>query len=356
MNSVPNHSEDIVLRISTGSMVRAVLVILAIGLIYILRDIILLILTSVVLASAVEPATRRLGKFGLSRVWAVLLIFVTVSVFVGAVFYIFVPPLFTELTDLSSALSDRVGNLKVVNNAVDPLASITGGLAEGLSLKDIVTGIQGGLADATTGVFKTASSLFGGLLSFILIVVISFYLAVQEDGVQDFLRVVTPDRYEKYVLDLWRRSRGKIGKWFQGQLVLGLTVGVLVFLGLMILQIPFALSLAILAAVFELIPFFGPILSAVPAVILGFSIGPGVGLMAIGFFVIIHQFENHLIYPLIVKKIIGVPPLIVILSMIVGAKLIGFIGILLSVPIAAIVMELVADVQKRKNQGAVEMA
>lgn len=335
-------------------MVRALLVILGAVLIYILRDVFLLLITSVVIASAVEPATRRFGTWGVSRVWAVLLVYLLTALSIGAIFYIFVPPLFTELTELSSTLSDKVGSLEVVNKGLDPLSSITGGLAQGLSLKEIVAGIQTTLADATTGVFKTASSLFGGLLSFILIVVISFYLAVQEDGVQDFLRIVTPRRYEPYVIDLWKRSREKIGKWFQGQLVLGLTIGVLVFLGLAILQIPFALSLAIIAAMFELIPFFGPILSAVPAVILGFSVGPGIGLMALGFFVIIHQFENHLIYPLIVKKIIGVPPLVVILSMIIGAKLLGFIGILLSVPIATVVMELVADIQKRKTDMAPE--
>ena len=191
--------------------------------------------------------------------------------------------------------------------------------------------------------------IFGRFFRFVVVVVISFWLAVQPNGIENFLRIITPIDREKYVIDLWKRSQRKIGSWLQGQLLLGLIIGVLVFLGLMILGVKYALVLALLAAVFELIPFFGPILSAVPAVLLGFSSSVTLGLMTIGLFIIIQQFENHLIYPLVVKKIIGVPPLVVILSILIGAQLAGFLGIILAVPAAAVLMEVASDLEKSKH-------
>jgi predicted PurR-regulated permease PerM len=163
------------------------------------------------------------------------------------------------------------------------------------------------------------------------------------------LRVVTPTQHQAYVLNLWKRSQTKIGKWMQGQLILGVIVGVLLYLGLTILGVPNALLLAVLAALFELIPVFGQFLAAIPAVAIGFVDGGVTGaLLVAGLYIVVQQFEAHLIYPVVVKKVVGVPPLMVILSLIVGAKLAGFLGILLSVPIAGAIQELVADIDRRK--------
>ena len=174
---------------------------------------------------------------------------------------------------------------------------------------------------------------------------------MQEKGIENFLRIVTPIRYESYVLDLWSRTQRKIGLWMQGQLILGILIGVFVYLGLAILNVPYALFLAVLAAVFELIPLFGPILAAVPAVLLVFvNLGPAIGFTVIGFYIIMQQFENHLIYPLVVRKVIGVPPLLVILSLLVFGKLFGFLGLLISVPIVTLILEITDDIDRRKKK------
>jgi predicted PurR-regulated permease PerM len=198
--------------------------------------------------------------------------------------------------------------------------------------------------------FGSASSViafvFGGIFSSVLIIVLSFYFAVVETGVDDFLRVVTPKKRQHYVLGLWRRSQHKIGLWMQGQLLLGVLIGVLTYLGLMILSVPHALVLAVIAGLLELIPVFGPPLSAVPAVAVAFVTGgPTLGLLTVALYVIIQQFENHLIYPLVVTRVVGVPPILVIVTLIAGGQLAGFLGILLSVPVAAVIQELVNDLE-----------
>ncbi len=136
----------------------------------------------------------------------------------------------------------------------------------------------------------------------------------------------------------------------KGQLLLGVLIFVLVYLGLTIFSVPYAFLLALLAGALEIIPVFGPIISAIPGVAFAFSSG-GVSLAIVvaGFYLLVQQFENHLIYPLVVRKIVGIPPILVILSLIIGYELIGFLGILISVPAMAVVMEIVDDIEKKKR-------
>jgi predicted PurR-regulated permease PerM len=203
---------------------------------------------------------------------------------------------------------------------------------------------------------QSVSVFFGGFLSFILIIVLSFYLAAQEKGIENFLRLISPVKSRSYVVSLWKRSQEKIGLWFQGQMLLGVLVGVLAFLGLTVLGIPSALFLAFIMMIFEIIPVFGPILAAVPGVAVAITEGirvadPGLtaGLIVATFYFIIQQFESHLIYPLVVRKVIGIDPVLVILALVIGAKMAGFLGILISVPITAIIMEFLNDIAKERK-------
>lgn len=335
------------LVISTGTIIRTVFVLVVAFLLYLLLDLVMIVLTSVVIASAIEPATRWFGKYHLPRVLAVLLVYLMAFVFIFGFIYFFIPPLFVDITQLSLAAPDQAIDVPILERLA-PISNLTGGFFPSLSIEAMLADLQSMLASFSGGTFTTASNVFGGAFSFILILVISFYLAVQERGIENFLRIISPLRYESYIVDLWKRSQYKIGQWMKGQLLLGLIVGVLVYLGLTILGVKYALVLAILAALFELIPIFGPILSAIPAVFLGFATGPSVGLMVIGLYIIIQQFENHLIYPLVVKKIVGVPAIIVILALIVGGQLAGFLGIILAVPLATVIMELAHDAERRK--------
>ena len=180
--------------------------------------------------------------------------------------------------------------------------------------------------------------------------VLSFYLAAQEEGVDDFLRIVTPVKKHDYIIDLWKRSQRKIGYWLQGQILLGVIIGVLTYIVLMIVGIPHALILALVAAAFEIIPVFGPIIAAVPAVLIAFSAGGfGKAVLLAGLYIIIHQFENHLFYPLVTKKIVGISPIVVILALVIGFKLAGILGAILAVPLSAAFMEYIHDIEKSKK-------
>lgn len=334
------------ISITTGTILRILLLLGLVWALFILRDLVLIVLTAIVIASAVDPAARALRKYKIPRVPAVIAVYL---VFLGSFFaflYFFVPPLLSESVRLLSTFPAYL-------NTLDSLpfgGAGSSSLDTALNIPQLLSQSTEVLKSFSTNTFSAASAIFGGAVSFILIVVFSFYFAMQETGVDDFLRLIVPKKNQRYVLDLWKRSQQKIALWMQGQLLLGLIIGVLTYLGLVILGVPYALVLAVLAGMFELIPVFGPILSAVPAIAVAFASGGlSLGLVVLALYAIIQQFENHLIYPLVVTKVVGVPPLLVILALIIGAQLAGFLGIILSVPAAAAVQEFVHDYTKRRG-------
>ncbi len=341
---IDNH-QTVRVEFSVRSVLKVLLVLIGLALAYYLLDLILVILLSVVVASAIEPATRWFARYRVPRVLAVLAVYILAFFVFIVLIPVFVFPIINDLSSLAATIPARVGSVPFF---ADPPA-VFGNFFQNVTPADIVALISGGLAKIPQSLTGAAAAIFGGLFQFILMVVISFYLAVQPRGIESFIKLVAPITQEDYVLGLWRRSQQKIGLWLQGQLLLGLIIGVLVFLGLTIFQVEHALLLALLAAVFEIIPFFGPVLAAVPAVLLAFSDNATLGLIVIGFYIIIQQFENHLIYPLVVRKIVGVPPLLVIISLIIGAKLAGFIGLVLAVPVATALMELLSDYEASRQ-------
>ncbi|MEK7621894.1 MAG: AI-2E family transporter [Patescibacteria group bacterium] len=338
----PNRST---ISISTGTVARAILLIIFVWLLFVIRDVILIVLVSVVIASAIEPAVRFLARFHLPRTPAVLIVYLIGFAFLIGLVPLFFVPAIKDLINASTTLPTKLGSSAFLNSANDFFSTFS----NSTYFSNFSSNLRDTFAGLSSGFLETASIIFGGFFSFIMIVVISFYLAVQDDGIANFLRLITPARSESYIINLWHRSQKKIGLWMQGQLLLGLLVGVIVYLGLTVLNIEYALILAIMAAVFELIPVFGPILSAVPAILLGFSHNVTTGILVLGLYLIIQQFENHLLYPLVVKKIVGVPSIVVILAIIIGAKLVGFLGIILAVPASAVLIELLGDFEERKK-------
>jgi len=342
-------NKNLSINITAGTIIKAIIIGLIFVVAYKLQHLILVVLVAVIIATAVGQGAKFLARYKISRVWAVLILYSGFFAIIFTGFSLLLPPLFNDLTDLANGLPARLDAITQVSSSIDPLSSITGGLATSFSLGDLIVQVQKFILQLSDSIFSTASVIFGGVFSFILILVISFYLSVQEKGIEKFLRAVTPLRYEDYLLGLWNRTEKKIGLWFQGQLLLGLLVGFTVWLGLSILGVKFALTLGIISAVFEVIPFFGPILFAIPGVLLGFSVSPGLGMIVLAFYIVVQQLESHVIYPLVSKKVIGVPPLIVILAILAGAELYGFLGMVVAVPLATVLMELVDDTEKRKG-------
>ena len=346
------YKEQIV-NVSVGSIVKIIAVVLFFVVIFILKDLVLVLLMSIVIASAIEPLTQWLVSRRIPRLFSVILIYLAaISCFIVVVFFLLLP-LLSESSDFlknfSTYFNANILTDTITNNDFLSSQPIIEGLKNSVNLDQVVNQINHVISSITSNAFGTIATVFGGLLSFIIMIVLSFYLAVEEDGVGKFLKTITPIKHERYIISLWNRSQRKIGLWMQGQLVLAIIIGMLVYLGLLIIGVPNPLLLASLAAAFEIIPLFGPILASIPAITISFASGGlPLALLALGLYVIIHQFENQLIYPLVVKKVIGVSPIVSIIALVAGWELGGLIGIMLSVPIATVIIELFDDFEKNK--------
>ncbi len=342
-------TNNYIFSISTGTIIRFVLICLVFWALFIVKEILLVVLTSVVIASAIEPITKWFIRHKIPRLPSVIIVYLIIALLLIASVYFLVLPFLADATNFLKNIplyfNEQTFSEIGQNDILQPFSTLT----DSIRLQDVIYNINGFIQSLSSSTFNTVSSIFGGILSFVLIIVLSFYLSVDENGVIKFLRLVTPVKHEKYIINLWTRSQNKIGQWMQGQLVLAIIVGMLVYLGLTLLGVPNTLLLAVLAAVFEIIPLFGPILSSIPGIMIAFvDGGVTLAILAAGWYIIVQQFENHLIYPLVVKNVVGVSPIISIVSLAVGYELAGFLGLLLSVPIVTALLEYVNDVEKEK--------
>ncbi len=344
---------EIRVSITPGTVVSALFIMLGAYVLWLLRDLVLLVITSVVIASAIEPGILFFVRHRIPRFIATLLMYVLVFGSVFALIYFFFPPIIADAAQFLSSVPQYLNTLNVPSSftGISHATNLLGSSHQAQSIISTLAVLQGAFSSSSGGVVQLFATFFGGIFSLVLVIVLSFYFALQETGVDDFLRLVMPARHEEYAVNLWKRSQKKIGRWMQGQILLSVIVGVLVYLGLLIINVPYALLLAVFTAIAEIIPIFGSLMAGAAAAAVGFSEG-GIALavVIIGLYVVVNQFETNLIYPLIVKKVVGVPPLLVIVALIAGGVIAGFLGVLLSVPLAAVALEFLSDFDKRKRR------
>ena len=341
------------ISISTSTIVRVILVVFLAYLLWILKDLILVILTSIVIASFVESAIPRFKKIKIGRVLGVVIIYVISIVSLALIFYLFAPLLITEIYNFATFISKYAPGVDFLNyfnnEAFSGAKDVVNNLSHGMSISSLLSTSHAFITNLSDGFFTTLSVAFGSIFNVILIVIISFYLSIQEKGIENFLRVILPIKHEEYVVDLWQRTRRKIALWMRGQMLLGVLIAILTYLVLAIMGIQYALLLAIIAGIMELIP-YGILIALVPAVSFSYlSGGISSALMVFGAYLIIHQFEVYLFSPLVIKKVTGLSPLIIILAVLIGLELGGFWGLLLSIPGALLFMEIMNDIEKHKT-------
>ncbi|HYD92962.1 MAG TPA: AI-2E family transporter [Candidatus Paceibacterota bacterium] len=330
--------------VSFGTLVKVLIVVAAAWAFWQLSTLVLMLLSAIVIASAVEPGVEFFLRRKFPRPLAVVLVYALIIALLVMLVWFFIPPMLAEAIAVLAVLpqyASQVSNLTSL-----PFLE---GTVVGPSFTESIVQLQNAFVDTGAGVLQFVSSIFGGAVYFLLTMVVSIYFSLQETGIDDFLRLVTPAKHRDYILGLWKRSQKKIGLWMQGQILLSVIITVLLFLGLSLLGVQYALLLAIFAGVMELIPVFGSLVAAVPGILVALISGDlTLAVVVAGLYLIVNQFQAHLIYPLVVKKIVGVPPIIVIIALLAGGQLAGFLGVLLAVPAAACIQEFVSDLQKGK--------
>lgn len=343
------NNQKITFDISLAAILKVAGVIIVLTFLYLVKDIAVIFIVALLLSTLINPMADWFARHRIPRALAVLLIYIVLIGVLAMIVNLLIPPLAEQTEQLVKNLSDNWGSFTSRIATLKDLA-ITKGFLSGAS--EGVSAWQTSLPKALSGVFATISEFLGGLVTFILILVLTFYMVVENDALKKFFKNIAPERYQPHLIGLFTRAQNKIGSWLRGSLVLGLIVGVFVYIGLAILGVKYALVLALLAGILELIPYLGPSISAIPAVFIAFSQEPIKGLLVIVLYVVTQQVENHILVPKVMQKAVGLNPVVSILSLGIGFEVAGFLGALLSIPLATAASVFVADFIdiKKKNQ------
>lgn len=339
------------INISTQTFLKLILIFFIILFLYLIKEVLALIFISLVLASAFDPWVDWFQKHKLPRGLAIVVIYLIIISVVATTIILIVPPITKEIGLIAK-------NFPLYYEKIMQSYNYFRGVTPnrvGAELQQGLESLSASLPGAVTNVFSTIFSVFGGIISFFMILVITFYFTVEEEGLKKFLKSVSPSRYQPYIMQLMVRIQKKMGLWLRGQLILSLIIFSLVFIGLSILHVQYALLLALIAGMFEIIPFLGPTLAAIPAVFFGFIQSPLMGMLVIGLYVIIQQLENHVIVPKVMGKSVDLNPLVVIVVILMGAKIGGVIGALLSVPVATALSVFLGDFFDKKIEKEVKL-
>ena len=282
--------KEIRVSITAGTIIATLFIIVGAYVFWLLRDLALLVLTAIVIASSIEPGIAFFIRWRIPRFISALLVYVLVFGSVFSLLYFFFPPIIADAANFISAAPRYLDTINIptpFSNIADA-TSLVGGHGTQPFIQTLIS-LQSIFTATSSGVLQLLATFFGGIFSLMLVIVLSFYFALQDTGVDDFLRLVMPPAYEEYSIGLWKRVQKKIGLWMQGQILISVIAGVLVYLGLLIIGIPYALLLAVFTAMAEIIPIFGSLIAGTVAVIVGYSDG-GVALAAIvaGLFIVVN--------------------------------------------------------------------
>jgi len=331
------------LDISWASLWRiAVAFIIAVA-VYYVSDIFAVLFLAIVISSALDAPLNYLETKRIPRLLGIIFIFVALLSVLTLLLYTILPIVVLEFKELF--------------NHFDKIQS---SLYKMLGISKFASAIKINIDTLSSAVFSGSFSfvdifpkVFNNVLLSVALAVISFYLTLYRNGIEGFLRAVLPLKQEDHAIDIFYRSRQKIGKWMEGQILLSLIIATVTFIGLLILGVDYSLVLGVLAGIFEIIPFVGPVIAGALAFFIGFSQSTSLGIYVIIFFVIVQQIEAHFLVPVIMRKTTGIHPVIVVISILIGAKIYGMVGVILAVPVVVTLQELVEDYMAHKQRQSV---
>ncbi len=332
-------------EISFNTILKVFAVIFAFFLAYLIKDVLAILFVALILASAVKIPVNWLIKYHIPRTLAVIIVYISAIIFFVILLALIITPLASEMKQFSNFIPTITSRFSSGIKSFNALAG------EQSQLQQFFLNLSDKLSQLRINVFSLTGNVVGRITSIVIIFILSFYLAIEEKGIRKFIKAVTPKAKESYAISLWERGEKKLSHWLGAQLLLGFVVGLMTFIGLTILHVPYALALSMLAGLFELIPTVGPILSAIPAVMIAFIKSPVLALLTVALYIIVQQLENNLLVPKIMQKTVGLNPVVTILALLTGVKLAGFTGMILAIPIAMLINEFSSDIfDSRKFQ------
>jgi len=329
---------------STEVIIKVVVAILILWFFYAIRDVLALFFVAMIIMAAINPLVSWFnGKVRIPRSIGVLIIYVFLLAVFGLIISFLIPALSNQFKEF---LKDLPGYLQNIDNFLRSISFY--GQSYGFSLN--LEKISESLSSFSFNIFSTTIGFFTGIISFIVVLSMAFYMSIKEDGMENFLESVTPKKYKLIVIKIAKRIKRRIGRWMSGQLILMLIIFILDYAVLYFLGVPYALIIALIGGFMEIVPYIGPTISTVVAVLITLLVSPVKAVFVLILYIVIQQAENNIIFPQVMKKAVGLNPLTVILAMLIGLKIGGIVGTILAIPVATAVGVIIEELTKKEER------
>ena len=331
---------------STKIILRVIGIVLALILIWVIRDILMVLLLALVLASAMEPLVAYFQTRRIPRYVSVLAVYTLVIIIVGAVFSAIVPVSISQFNVLAA-------NLPIYADQVQEHFPSLGLLLGESNFREVSGNVLSSLTGEQTLLTRTVG-IFNGLFALVTVLVVSFYLVAEQQGLPKLVDSLVPKKHIPFTLGLIRKVQIRMGRWVIGQVILSVAIFLLTFIGLTILGVNNALFLALLAGLLEVLPYIGPFIAAVPAVFFALIQSPALALAVAVLYIIVQKTEGYFLVPKVMERTVGTSPLLVLVALLVGFKLAGILGLLLAVPLVSAITLILSEMYAHNEVNRLE--
>jgi predicted PurR-regulated permease PerM len=321
--------------ITWRAIFKVIAAIILFWVIYLLREVIVWAVLALIISALFNPLIEVIEKRKIGRIPAVIIVYLSFILIVGLILFIIIPPLVVETQYFSSSFS------QYFNKVPSFLSQI--GLDSFEGIYSLNSSLNQSLVKLSSNILGIFSSLFGSIFAGLTVFVLAIFMSIEENKIIRGIKLVSPKGFEEQVLSRWERSQHHVVAWFGSRVLACLCVSIMTFLLCMFLKIKFALALAILAGVLNIIPMVGPIVSGV--IVAAFALFDSVPkfIIAVVFLLIIQQIESNILMPIFAKKLSGLPSVLVLISILIGGVMGGIIGAILAIPLAGIIFEGLRD-------------
>lgn len=328
-----------VIDISSGTIIRIMVFVVLLMLLFLIRDIVLMLVGAIVIAFAIEPLAKRLTKYNIPRAISVILVYLLFVALLSLALRLVLPALAEQTSQLALQVPQIIGGLEHIIGTIPGLSSET----IAIQIQSALTSFGNNLTNLTTQVFLQTKSIFTGVFSLFFVLVIAFYLVIEEDALKKLFRYIIPKQHVAYAELMIDRIQTKLGRWVIAQIFLGVIIGCAIGIIFWAIGFKYALALGVVAATLEVFPVVGPMMSALFGTLLALSQSFVFGVIALIIYIIVQQIEGQVLVPNIMRKAVGLNPLVTIIAVLLGGRLAGVPGIILAVPIATIFSIMLGD-------------
>lgn len=333
--------EDQVLDISWGTIFKIGAAILFFYLIFLIRDILIWLIFALIISILLEPAIAFLEKRKIPRVASSVLIYFLLFFLIGVLVYFSALPLFNEIQKITLLFPQYFEKIAPSFKNL--------GIEAFENFETFTKNFQAWLLSASGGILSAISSIFGGILTTLTIFTFSLFISFEKNGSERIVKTLLPEEKANFILEIWERCQTKVSAWFGVKILSCIFVGILTFIALKALKIDYAFVLAVLAGATNMIPILGPIFAG--ALMTGLALFQSLvsAVLILILFILIQQIENNILTPILSRKFIGMSPILVLVSLLIGGKLWGLLGAILAVPIFGIIFEFFKDLLSRQK-------